>query len=351
MLSLESASYKSGLKYNKFALKKSFNAFKKSLPWMREVNAHAVINDAIDKLDRAYKGFFAGRNNRPKFHSKRNGAGSFSIAGSEVKYDAEKCRVYVSRIGWIRLSENIRFKYSRLYRVTFSSVAGQWYASFNLEVEDNRSRENQASSVGIDLGISKLATCSDGVVFQNPRVSNRFLARQRKLNKELSRRTNGGKNWWKTVAKLRKLHHRITCIRGDSIHKMTTTVSRKHGIVCLEDLNVSGMSRNRKLARHILDASFSEIRRQFEYKALTVRLASRFEPTSQLCSCCGNRQAVPLCVRIFDCFECGLQIDRDVNASINIEKLSASSVGDKKPAAKRPLRMAKSTCKLLMGRK
>ena len=345
--------YRGGKKYNKFELKKEFNAYKKSIEWMREVNAHAVVNDAIDKLDRGFKNFFAKRARHPKFHSKKQGIGSFSLAGSEIKYDKEKKRVYIGRLGWLRLAEEIRFEYARIYRITISNRAGKWFVSFNLEIEDRKVCENQANEkVGIDLGISKSATCSKGEGLENPRISNCYQVRLRKLNKELSRRTKGGKNWWKTVFKLRVLHERIANIRSDTIHKFTNRIALQYGVVCLEDLCLKGMVRNHKLARHILDASLGEIRRQFEYKANQVWYVDRFFPSSKRCSRCGHiHKDLKLSDRTFCCPDCGLVIDRDENAAINIETFAVSSTGSKKSAAKKPLTKSSDGVKVSRGQK
>ena len=338
MLNRANENHKNGIKYNKLALKNEFNAFKLSLPFMHEVNAHAVSNGAVDKLDSAFKRFFNKLAKYPKFKSKKNGVGSFMLTGSEIKYDSANRRVYIGRIGWIRLSETLRFECTKLYRITVSNRAGKWFISFALEVDDRKLCENQATAIGIDLGVEKSATCSDGTVKDNPRISTTYAIRLRKLNKELSRRKKGGKNWWKTVFKLRKLHARIADVRQDYTHKMTTEVSKQYGIICLEDLNVKGMVRNHRLARHILDVSFGEIRRQFEYKAANeVRYVPRFFPSSKRCSKCGYEHDMPLNQRRFICPQCGLDIDRDLNAAINIRTFAVSSTGSKKPVAKKSM--------------
>jgi len=348
MLNRANENHKAGIKYNKHALKREFNAFKLSLPFMEEVNAHAVSNGAIDKLDSAFQRFFSKLAKYPKFKSKKDRQ-SFMLTGSEIKYNREARRVHIPRIGWLKMAESIRFDYSKIYRITVSNRAGQWFVSFTLEVDDRRLCENQATAVGIDIGISKSATCSDGTVFDNPRISNTYAVRLRKLNKELSRRTKGGKNWWKTVRQLQRLHARVSDLRQDYIHKLTSSVVKKYGIICLEDLNVKGMVRHRKLARHILDVSFGEIRRQFEYKAGEVRYVSRFFPSSKRCSGCGQEQDLLLSDRRFVCVHCGLDIDRDLNASINIRTFAVSSTGSKKPTAKPALALSQDKAKQAHG--
>jgi len=335
MLAYWKEKYEQGEKPNKYTVKKAFNAVKKILfPFVQEVNAHAVANDASDRLGVAYKNFFSGRSKFPKFHSKKQGVGSFSLTGSEIKYDHEKQKVFIPRLGWLMLAEKIRFEYSKIYNITVSCKAGRWFVSFCLEVEPVALNENQVdNAVGIDLGISALATLSDGTVIPNLRLSNKYSDKLRMLNKQLSRRTKGGKNWWKTVFKIRQLFYKIDCIKQDYIHKFTTNVSRQFSTVALEDLNVKGMVRNRKLARHISDCSFAEIRRQFEYKANNVVIVDRFFPSSKTCSHCGFIQNMPLSKRTFECESCGVSMDRDFNAAVNLYNFAVSSTGSKKPVA------------------
>jgi len=311
---------------------KSIAAFiehRATLPFMKEVNAHAVSN-AMDRVDSSYKRFFKKQGGFPKFHSKKQGTGSFALDGSEIKYNKDGKRLFIGKkYGWFKLTQAIRFTYSKIYRITISNQAGKWFCAFALEVEDTRKCENQASMVGVDLGVSKSATCSDGVVFENPRILNQHQKRLRRLNKELARRKLGSKNWWKTVYKLRKAHYKVACIRKDYIHKMTTAITRKHGIVCLEDLNVVGMSQNHRLARHILDAAFGEIRRQLEYKAYEVRYVDRFFASSKICNVCGIKNSeLQLGDREWLCSSCGTTHDRDLNAAINIKNNAVGSTVD-----------------------
>jgi putative transposase len=339
MLNRAKENYEQGIKYDKYKLRNEFIQFKQSIDFLKEVSAYAIYCSAIEKLDRAFKNFFAKRSRYPKFRSKKHGVGSFHLDGSRVKYNAVNKCVYIQRIGWIKLAEQVRFDYSKLYRITVSNRAGQWYCSFTLEVEDNRVCENQADVIGFDLGVSNMATGSDGTAIDNPKLSKRYAIRLRQLNKELSRKTKGGKNWWKTVFKLRRLHKRIADIRLDYIHKFTSSVCKKYGVVCLENLNVSGMVRNRKLAKAISDVSFAEIRRQFQYKAFETRFCDRFETTTNRCSVCHNinQTKLPLNDRVFVCECCGYFDDRDFNAARNIKHFAVSSTGNKKPIAKIPM--------------
>ena len=174
MLNRANENHKEGIKYNKHALKKEFNTFKLSLPFMKEVNAHAVSNGAIDKLDSAFQRFFAKFARYLRFKSKKDKQ-SFMLTGSEIKYDKVSRRIHIPRIGWLKMREAIRFEYTKIYRITVSNRAGRWFVSFSLEIADDRKLcENQATAIGIDFGISKSATCSDGTIIANPRISQRW---------------------------------------------------------------------------------------------------------------------------------------------------------------------------------
>jgi putative transposase len=314
--------YKSGEHPSWVSIQRWWNANKYTkYPFIKELNAHATSCMVTRKLGTAFKAFFTGKAKHPKFHAKKAGRDSFSLIGAEIKYAAGEKRVYLTKIGWLRMTEAVRFEYSKIYNVTVSKRADRYFVSFSLEVEDRRSVENQDAVVGIDLGVKETATCSDGMVIENPRISNRFAAQVRRYNKRLARRKEGSKRWRRTVYDLRRLYYRIACIRNDYIHKFTSAVSKKYGIVALEDLNVKGMTKNHKLARSILDVSFFEIRRQFSYKARELRLVGRYEPSSKTCSSCGHVKGdLTLADRIYACGECGLEIDRDLNAAINISR-------------------------------
>jgi putative transposase len=182
--------------------------------------------------------------------------------------------------------------------------------------------------VGVDLGINALAMLSTGERVENPKAHQKALQRLRFLNKELARRQRGSKNWLKTKAKLAKAHHRIACVRHDSIHKFTTELVLNNSLIGVEDLNVKGMMGNSRLARSLADVSFGEIRRQLTYKAgwygSELVIYPRFKPSSKMCCVCGAIHDMPLAKRVMSC-PCGNKIDRDWNAAINIKNYAVSS--------------------------
>ena len=306
--------YKQGRNPSAYELMRYFNSIKSTkFSWIKEAIAHSV-RYSIFNLETAFKRFFNKQSKYPQFH-KKGKRESFYIPGQSIKVSGNK--VYLPKIGWIKMSEHLRFK-GKINNVVVSEQAGLWFAAFNVEIEVFTTDENQVGTVGIDLGIENMATLSDGAVYENPRIAKHFEQKLRTLNKSLSRKELGSKNWQKAKRKLQRLHYRVGNIRRDYIHKFTSEVSRKYAVVCLEDLNVSGMVKNHRLAKALQDVSFFEIRRQFQYKANEVRLVNRFAPSSKSCSSCGHIQDMPLSNRVYSCDICGLEINRDYNAALNI---------------------------------
>lgn len=190
-------------------------------------------------------------------------------------------------------------------------------------------RKNHGT-VGVDLGVTTLATLSTGEKITGPKAHKALLDRLRRLSRSLSRKKKGSANRHKAKQKLARLHAKIANIRMDALHKLTTDLVLNHSVIGVEDLNVKGMVRNKRLSRHIMDQSFGELRRQLAYKAkwygTTVVVADRFFASSKLCSACGEKNpAVVLGVSSWDCPSCGVTHDRDENAAINLEHLAVSS--------------------------
>jgi putative transposase len=306
------ADFETGVKHNYFSIKLWFNAVKQLLyPFMYEVSKWAV-EAAIADLGKAFVNYFAGRAAHPTFH--RKGVhDSFRIDGSVIKVVGN--RLKLPKGLFIRMAEPLRFEATKIYNVTVSRRADMWFASIQCEVPE---RENQASgTIGIDLGVGSQAVLSDGTVYPNIGIRRRFRRQLARAQRNLARKQKGSRNRAKAQMKLARLYYRLACVRSDNIHQFTTAVTRDNGVICLEDLNVSGMMRNHHLAGAIADVSFYEIRRQFGYKAREVRYVDRFAPTSKTCSGCGAVHEMPLSKREMNC-GCGLQIDRDLNAAMNI---------------------------------
>jgi putative transposase len=184
--------------------------------------------------------------------------------------------------------------------------------------------------VGIDLGVKRLATLSDGEVVPNPRHLKRRLKKLKRLQRVVSRRQKGGQNRKKAVQKLARLHRKIKHQRNNTLHQVTTRLAKTKSVLVIEDLHVAGMLQNHHLAQAIGDVEFYEFKRQLLYKASwygsRVILADQWEPSSKRCSGCGWIDVdLTLSDRVYHCQQCGMVLDRDLNAAINLEKLAESS--------------------------
>jgi len=337
-----------GEKTNMYEQKKRFNALKhEQFPWLHQV-AYAVVENAFRNLDTAYTNFFRRIKNGdakkgfPKFKSRKNGIGSFTLRGCIHSVSGG---IKLPRIGWVRLKEHdyIPADGIKILSVNISEKARRWYASVQCE-QDIADVTATGPVIGVDLGIKSLAICSNGRVFENPKALQYYEKKLRRLQRQLSRRQKGGKNYAKTKQAIAKLHVKIANIRRDAIHKVThyLTATTKPSVVVIEDLNVSGMLKNHSLAKAIADASFAEFRRQLEYKAhwygVDLLIADRFYPSSKTCSECGNvKPLLRLSERTFVCEKCGVVIDRDFNASVNLANLAVkptvTACGDDKVTA------------------
>jgi putative transposase len=311
------------------ALRRQLNAIKRDqFPWMMEVTKNAP-QMAIMQLGQAFENFFTRRARYPTFR-KKGLHDRFTISNDQFTVDG--CRIRIPKLGWVRMREPLRFA-GKILSATVSRTASRWQVSINVDTADTShlpQAENQGA-VGVDLGVAALATLSTGEApIAGPKPHTALLERLRRLCRSLSRKQKGSANGRKAKAKLAKLHARIATIRTDALHKLTTDLTRRFHTIGIEDLNVRGMAKNRRLARSILDMGWFEFRRQLGYKAAMrggqVIVADRFFASSKLCSTCGDKlEALLLSVRAWTCHGCGAHHDRDVNAAINLENMAASS--------------------------
>lgn len=311
------------------ALRRQLNAIKREqFPWMLEVTKCAP-QMAIIQLGQAFQNFFAGRARYPQFR-KKGVHDRFTLTNDQFSIDGSRIRI--PNLGWVRMRESLRFN-GKIMSATISRVADRWFVSITVQTEDLShlpKAENQGA-VGVDLGVSALATLSTGEPpIPGPKPHKALLDRLRRLSRSLSRKQKGSANRKKAKAKLARLHARIANIRQDALHKLTTDLTRRFHTIGIEDLNVRGMMRNRHLARSIADMGFFEFRRQLEYKAAMrggqVVVADRWFPSSKICSCCGHKQEeLSLSVRSWTCPVCGSTHDRDLNAAINLKNMAVSS--------------------------
>jgi putative transposase len=320
--------YASGSKPNGMALRRELNAIKREqFPWMFDVTKCAV-QEAIIDLDAAFRAFFEKRGRYPRFKRKDDRA-SFCAANEAGTFRADGDRIKLPVIGWVKMRESVRFS-GPLKRATVSCEAGRWFVSLMIETDDIQPVQHTEAVVGVDLGVSALATLSTGEAIVGPKSHTAALKRLRRANKALARKRRGSANFRKAKRRLARIHTRVANIRRDATHKLTTRLAKTYAVIGIEDLNVSGMVRNRHLARAVSDMNFGEFRRQIEYKArwygARVVLAGRFYPSSKTCSCCGvTKPTLALSQRIFNCDDCGFEIGRDVNAALNLAHIAASS--------------------------
>lgn len=227
------------------------------------------------------------------------------------------------------MRETLRFS-GKILSATISRKADQWYVSITVDTEDVPPMcENQAI-VGVDLGVNRLATLSDGTFVVGAKPHKALMNRLRRLSRSLSRKQKGSKNRAKAKLKLAKLHAKIANIRNDELHKLTTRLANQYGVVVVEDLNVKGMMANHRLARSVGDMGFHEFRRQLAYKIAMrggqLMVADRWFASSKICSECGAKQKnMPLSIREWTCPECRTHHDRDLNAARNLMNWAVSS--------------------------
>lgn len=314
--------YKKGEKPNALELKKEFNSLKKEhFPWTYEVTKYASQQPFI-YLQRAFVNFFAKRARYPKY-KKKGKNDSFYIGGDQLFVVGT--RVKIPNLGWVRLRESLRFS-GKITGATVSQRAGVWSISIHVETDQKPTPCKSHASVGVDLGIKTYATLSDGLQFPSNRPLKKKLKRLRRLSRCLSRKSKGSKNRLKAKRQVAKLHYKIACSRSDAIHKLTTHLTDNYEKIVIEDLAVSDMLKNRKLARAIVDGGWSEFRRQLCYKAAAkgnrIFIADRWYASSKRCSSCGSQKdQLSLSERVYSCTNCQTEIDRDLNAAICLKQL------------------------------
>ena len=338
-LAKQEENYKNGGKFIKDRdLRKELTILKKSeLNWLNEVSNN-VAKQAVKDACNAYKNFFKGLTDKPRFKSRKRSKKSFYNDNMKLKVKENKL-VNIEKVGWIKTNEQIpmNVKYSNP-RISFDNK--YWYLSVGLERKE-QNQELTDISLGVDLGLKDLAICSDGKVYKNinkTRVVKKLEKRLRRLQRQVSRKydkNKKGKEYVKTsnIIKLEKsiqlLHRKLANIRNNYLHQTTTEIVKtKPFRVVIEDINVKGIMKNRHLSKAISKQGFYKFRRMLEYKCkfngIELVVADRFYPSSKTCSKCGNiNKNLKLSDRVYKC-ECGLSIDRDLNASINLSNYKSA---------------------------
>ena len=289
---------------------------KPGCPWYYEVSKCAP-QYALRQLSEAWKQAFKKIKKPPKF-KKKGRSDSFTVDGA---LDVESFRVKVPVIGWLKTYERLPTG-CQPKSFTISRTAERWYVSWKIEIEPTN-LDRSVPVVGVDLGVKVLATLSTGEVFEGAKSYRRYEQKLSRLQFLCRHKQRGSSNWKKAQRKIARLHQKIANIRKDTLHKLTSYLAKNHGRIGIEDLNVSGMMANHKLAKAIADMSFSEFRRQLTYKCelygSELVVVDRWFPSSKTCSNCGTKkEQLSLSERVFECDHCGLVCYRDLNASINL---------------------------------
>lgn len=328
-------------------LRKEFTQLKKTegYSWLNNISNN-VTKQAIKDACNSYKRFFKGCSKFPKFKSRKYSTPSFyqdnikiSFTNTHVKVErfSSSKKKNKQKLNWIRLAEHGRipadYKYTNP-RIKYDGI--NWYITVGVEYEDHTGLPSN-EGIGIDLGIKDLAICSDNNKYQNINKTQKVKKlekRKRRLQRSISRRyekNKKGESYCKTSniikreKELLRLNHRLANIRQNYLHQTTSEIiKREPSFICIEDLNVSGMMKNKHLSKAVQQQGFYEFRRQVEYKSawnnIPVIIADRFFPSSKSCSCCGNiKKDLKLTDRIYQC-ECGNVIDRDYQAALNLKR-------------------------------
>lgn len=316
---------------NNIELHRELNKLKgtETLHWgYAEGISKCSFQEALRDCDKAFANFFRrckqgkAKKGFPKFKSKRNDKQSFRLTGTIKIVDEH---IQLPRIGKIKLSEKDYLpKDAKILSATVCHKTGKFFVSLQVE-EEHKPLKKTNKVVGVDLGIKKLATCSDGSWFDNPNPLRKNLKKLKIIYRQFSRKVKGSKNRQKAKLKLNRLHYKISNIRKNALHKATSKIVNENQVIVLEDLSTANMMKNHCLARAISDVGMYEFRRQIEYKTKwnnrEVVFVDKFYPSSKLCSECGSKKEnLTLADRTYNCSNCGLSICRDYNASLNLVK-------------------------------
>ena len=315
-------------------LKRTFNSLRCELfPWMNDpLAAHRDCwSQPFVDLQAAFSGWLRGRNDRPTFKSKRDRQ-EFYVANDKTRFDDHA--IHLPKVGRTKMREALRFEGKILSTRVVRESDGRWYACVSVEGDHRRAHVGQAV-LGLDLGVHHAVAVSDGRTFDSPKPLAHAIKRLRRAQRALSRRQKGSHRRTRAVARVGAIHARVKNIRTDWTHKVTTTLIRESQAVGIEDLHVKNMQSMRTLARALSDVGMAELRRQIQYKAAlsgtAVVLADPWYPSTQLCSRCGGRQKMSLLTRKYHCTTCGLVLDRDVNAALNLRFLVPRASGKPLP--------------------
>jgi putative transposase len=293
---------------------------------MKDVE-YAPLNQTLRDMDSAYKRFFMGCG-FPKFKSKKNNKNSYRTIKIKIIDDKH---ISLPKMGIIRVRHNFNLnKINKIFNATISfETTGKFFISLST-LSEVKTKPKTGLNIGIDLGLKEFATYSDGTVITRINFTKRHEEHLAFHQRKLARMINGSNNYRKQKVKIARIHEKIRNQRNDFLHKNTSSIVNNYDVICIEDLCASDMMENKNLSKSIADVSFCEFKRQLEYKSIwygkTLSKIDQWFPSSKLCSSCGNKKKdLTLADRTYQCDVCGLNIDRDLNASINI--LTAGTAG------------------------
>ena len=285
--------------------------------WLKETHSQ-VLQQKLKDLDKALKNCFKYKNGFPKFKKKSNFSDSFRYAQG-IKLEGNK--VYLPKIGWVKQDTHRKMP-SKPTSATIILEGNKWYISYVVEKQELKPKIIQ-NPVGIDLGLKSFITTSDGEVVDNPRFYERLFKQLKRKQRHLSRKQKGSNNRFKQQLVVKNQHTKIANQRHNFLHQVSAQITNEYDLICVEDLNIAGMTRNRKLSRAIGQAGWSAFVNMLEYKSVlkggsTVKI-DRWAPSTKTCSACGTKHDMPLNKRTMEC-SCGFVLDRDANAALNIRR-------------------------------
>ncbi len=298
----------------------SLPELKKEYPFLTEVFSQS-LQTSVRNLSTAFKAFFNKQNRFPTF--KKKGKNDSFTCPQKFRVEESRNRIFIPKVGEVKYRSSRPIK-GNIKSITVSKNCGQWYVSVLTEQELQEQSKTFDNPIGIDVGLKEFAVLSTGEAITNPRFYRNLEQKLVKEQKKLSRKQKFSNNWEKQLSKVQKVHSKIANARKDFLHKLSTRIVKNHDIIGVENLCIKGMIKNKKLSKSIADAGWSMFITFLGYKCLwqskTFQKVERFYPSSQLCSNCGsNKQFMPLHLRTYTCKNCGTTIDRDYNASKNIE--------------------------------